>query len=138
MIRKMGIHCGIHRETDYHRYGSCKSTVGETFKNTVGHDLKIDGSQEKMSTGITEFKQPWSKTHFTPICDFGSKEIVPWVASLSLDLNRQCDLARPPAVRPRARDQCYTRIWNGSTSIQCGASNCEAPKSYRVCQPNQS
>lgn len=39
MMRKMGIRCGIRRETGYHRYSSYKDVVGETFENVIGRDF---------------------------------------------------------------------------------------------------
>lgn len=92
MMHEMGISCGIRRETDYHRYKSYRGKVGKTFENVIGRDFEADGPWQKMGTDVTEFKQPWGKAYFAPICDFGSKEIVAWSTSLHPDMAQQHEL----------------------------------------------
>lgn len=92
MMREMGVRCGIRRETDYHRYNSYRGVVGETFENVIGRDFAADGPWQKMGTDVTEFKQPWGKAYFAPVCDFGSKEIVAWSTSTSPDMAQQAEL----------------------------------------------
>ena len=92
MMREMGIHCGIRRETDHHRYSSYKGVVGETFENVIGRDFGADGPWQKMGTDVTEFKQPWGKAYFAPVYDFGSKEIVAWSVSRSPNMAQQAAL----------------------------------------------
>ena len=58
MMREMGIRCGIRRESDYHRYNSCRGVVGKTFENVIGRDFAADGAWRKMGTDVTWFKQP--------------------------------------------------------------------------------
>lgn len=89
IMKEMGIRCGIRRETDYHRYGSYKGVVGETFENVLARDFKADAPWQKMGTDVTEFKQPWGKAYFAPVYDFGSKEIVAWSTSLSPNMAQQ-------------------------------------------------
>lgn len=89
MMREMGIGCGIRRETDYHRYNSYRGVVGKTFENVVGRDFSAAAPWQKMGTDVTEFKQPWDKTYFAPVYDFGSKEIVAWATSTRRDMEQQ-------------------------------------------------
>ena len=56
MMREMGLRCGIRRETNYHRYNSCKGPVGQSFDNIIGRDFKATGPWQKMGTDVTEFK----------------------------------------------------------------------------------
>ena len=76
MMHEMGVRCGIRRETDYHGYNSYRGAVGETFENVIGRDFSTAAPWQKMGTDVTVFKQPWGKACFTPVYDFGSKEIV--------------------------------------------------------------
>ena len=36
-----------------------------------------------------EFKQPWGKAYFAPMYDFGSREIVAWSTSISLNMEQK-------------------------------------------------
>lgn len=92
MMRGMGVSCGIRRETDCHRCSSCRGRVGKTFESAIGRDFEADGPWEKTGTDATEFKRPWGKAYFAPVCDFGSKEIVAWSASLHPDMAQQHEL----------------------------------------------
>lgn len=92
MMREMGVRCGIRRETDCHRYSSCRGVVGETSGSVIGRDFAADGPWRKMGADVTEFRQPWGKAYFAPIYDFGSKEIVAWSTSTSPDMARQAEL----------------------------------------------
>lgn len=67
MMREMGPHCGIRRETDYHRCNSYRGVVGETFENVLGRDFKADGPRQKMGTDVTEFKLSFGKAHLAPV-----------------------------------------------------------------------
>ena len=92
MMREMGIRCGIRRETDCHRCNSYRGAVGETFGNAIGRDFSAGGPWREMGTDVTEFKQPWGKARFAPVCDFGSEEMVAWPTSTSPGMARQAEL----------------------------------------------
>lgn len=92
MMREMGVRCGIRRETDCHRYGSCRGAAGETSGSVIGRDFAADGPWQKMGTDATGFKQPWGRACFAPVHDFGSEEMVAWSASASPDMARQAEL----------------------------------------------
>ena len=101
MMREMGVRCGIRRETDCHRYGSCRGAAGETSGSVIGRDFAADGPWQKMGTDATGFKQPWGRACFAPVHDFGSEEMVAWSASASPDMARQAELLdRLPAKMP--------------------------------------
>ena len=89
MMHEMGVRCGIRRETDYHGYNSYRGAVGETFENVIGRDFSTAAPWQKMGTDVTVFKQPWGKACFTPVYDFGSKEIVAWSTSTSPNMDQQ-------------------------------------------------
>ena len=92
LMHEMGVRCGIRRETDYHGYNSYRGAVGETFENVIGRDFSTAAPWQKMGTDVTVFKQPWGKACFTPVYDFGSKEIVAWSTSTSPDMAQQLAL----------------------------------------------
>lgn len=92
MMREMGISCGIRREAGCRRHSSYRGAVGETFENVIGRDFDADGPWQKLGTDVAEFKQPWGKAYFAPVCDFGSKEIVAWSTSPSPGLSQQREL----------------------------------------------
>lgn len=50
-MRGMGVSCGIRRETDYHKYNSCKGLVGEAFENVLGRDF---GSKEIVAWSVSK------------------------------------------------------------------------------------
>lgn len=106
VMNEMGLRCGIRRETDHHRYSSCKGVVGETFENVLGRDFAADGPWQKMGTDVTEFRLSFGKAYLAPVYDFGSKEIVAHSISLHPDLAQQRELlemlmaAKPEGARP--------------------------------------
>ena len=106
MMHEMGVRCGIRRETDYHGYNSYRGAVGETFENVIGRDFSTAAPWQKMGTDVTVFKQPWGKACFTPVYDFGSKEIVAWSVSEHPDLAQQEEMlsmlvaAKPEGAAP--------------------------------------
>lgn len=92
MMREMGVRRGIRRETDCHRYSSCRGAVGETSGSVIGRDFAADGPWQKMGADVAGFKQPWGRACFAPVHDFGSEEMVAWSASASPDMARQAEL----------------------------------------------
>lgn len=92
MMREMGPRCGIRRETDCHRYNSCRGVVGETFENVLGRDFAADGPWRKMGADVTEFRCSFGKAHLAPAYDFGSREIVAWSISKRPDMEQQREM----------------------------------------------
>ena len=134
MMREMGVSCGIRRETDHHRYSSCRGVAGRTFENVIGCDFEAAGPWQKMGTDVTEFKQPWGKAYFAPAYGFGSKEIVAWSTSLRPDMARRHELLdRLPARKPEGAAPILPPTWAGSTSRRDGAADWRGRASCRAC-----
>ena len=106
MMREMGLRCGIRRERAYHRYNSCKGSVGQSFKNIIGRDFKATGPWQKMGTDVTEFKLSFGKAYLAPVYDFASKEIVAHSISMHPNLAQQQEMlqilmdAKPQGAEP--------------------------------------
>lgn len=92
IMHEMGISCGIRRETDYHRYNSCKGIVGSTFENLLGRGFAAEGPWEKMGTDVTELKRSFGKACLAPACDFSSREIVAWSIPEHPDMAQQAEM----------------------------------------------
>ena len=106
MMREMGLHCGIRRETNYHRYNSYKGDVGQSFANIIGRNFTATGPWQKLGTDVTEFKLSFGKAYLAPVYDFASKEIVAHSISMCPNLAQQQEMlqvlmdAKPEGAKP--------------------------------------
>lgn len=102
IMRELELHCGIRRESKYHRYNSYQGETGVIAVNVLQRDFHASGPWQKLGTDVTEFKQDWGKAYLAPVCDMWNNEIIAWQVSQSPCLMQQTSLlkdlfARMPA-----------------------------------------
>lgn len=60
MMSEMGPGCDIRRETNQHRYNSCRSEIIEGFERVVTCDFMDDGPWQKIGADISELRCSFS------------------------------------------------------------------------------
>lgn len=89
VMRRMGLRCRIRAANPWRRYSSYRGDSGGRVPDLLKRDFTAERPFAKLGTDVTEFKVAGGKAYLAPVYDMGSKEIVAWDISRSLDLEQQ-------------------------------------------------